>query len=80
MASLFSEHDFKFQKKYGQNFLTDVKIPRRIAMECTDYTFDSEQVPETKAPYLMLEIGQGAFRHIQARRGCGNRRVVKTGA
>lgn len=60
MASLFSEHDFKFQKKYGQNFLTDVKIPRRIAMECTDYTFDSEQVPETKAPYLMLEIGPGA--------------------
>ncbi len=60
MSELLSNHDFKFQKKYGQNFLTDVKIPRRISMECTDYAFESDEVPSVKAPYLVLEIGPGA--------------------
>lgn len=61
MSNLLQEHDFKFQKKYGQNFLQDVKIPRRIAMECTDITFpDGGELPEKKAEYLVLEIGPGA--------------------
>ena len=36
MSELLQKHDFSFQKKYGQNFLRDVKIPRRIASECVD--------------------------------------------
>ncbi len=61
MSELLSNHDFKFQKKYGQNFLTDVKIPRRIALECTDFVFpDADALPESKAKSLMLEIGPGA--------------------
>lgn len=61
MANLLQEHDFKFQKKYGQNFLQDVKIPRRISMECTDFTFpEGETLPQEKAPCLILEIGPGA--------------------
>ena len=60
MSELLSAHDFKFQKKYGQNFLTDVKIPRRISMECTDFKFENQDVPQNKAPYLVLEIGPGA--------------------
>ncbi len=60
MSELLSNHDFKFQKKYGQNFLTDVKIPRRISMECTDFAFENEEIPQKKAPYMVLEIGPGA--------------------
>lgn len=61
MSELLSNHDFKFQKKYGQNFLTDVKIPRRISLECTDFCFpDGDNLPENKAKSLMLEIGPGA--------------------
>lgn len=61
MSNLLQEHDFKFQKKYGQNFLQDVKIPRRIAMECTDFVFpDGDTMPEKKAESLILEIGPGA--------------------
>ena len=60
MSELLREHGFKFQKKYGQNFLTDAKIPRRISMECTDFSFDSPEPPAKKAPYLVLEIGPGA--------------------
>ena len=37
MSDLLEKHGFHFQKKYGQNFLQDIKIPRRIAAECTDY-------------------------------------------
>ncbi len=61
MSELLRDHNFKFQKKYGQNFLQDVKIPRRIAMECTNFVFpDGDTVPDTKADCLILEIGPGA--------------------
>ncbi len=60
-SNLLQQHDFKFQKKYGQNFLQDVKIPRRIAMECTDFVFPQDgSVPDKKAEGLVLEIGPGA--------------------
>ena len=61
MSELLQNHNFKFQKKYGQNFLQDVKIPRRIAMECTSFVFpDGDVVPDEKADSLILEIGPGA--------------------
>ena len=61
MSELLQNHNFKFQKKYGQNFLQDVKIPRRIAMECTSFTFpDGDILPDEKADCLILEIGPGA--------------------
>ena len=61
MSELLKNHDFKFQKKYGQNFLQDVKIPRRISVECTDFVFpEGDILPETKAESLILEIGPGA--------------------
>ncbi len=61
MSELLKNHDFKFQKKYGQNFLQDVKIPRRISIECTDFAFESDGTPPTeKADSLILEIGPGA--------------------
>ena len=61
MSELLKSHDFKFQKKYGQNFLQDVKIPRRIATECTDFVFpEGDTLPEKKAESLILEIGPGA--------------------
>lgn len=61
MSELLQNHNFKFQKKYGQNFLQDVKIPRRIAMECTDFTFpEGDVIPDEKADSLILEIGPGA--------------------
>lgn len=61
MSELLQNHNFKFQKKYGQNFLQDVKIPRRIAMECTNFTFpEGDTIPDEKADSLILEIGPGA--------------------
>ena len=61
MSELLQNHNFKFQKKYGQNFLQDVKIPRRIAMECTNFTFpEGDVIPDEKADSLILEIGPGA--------------------
>ena len=61
MSELLQNHNFKFQKKYGQNFLQDVKIPRRIAMECTSFVFpEGDVVPYEKADSLILEIGPGA--------------------
>ena len=61
MSELLQNHNFKFQKKYGQNFLQDVKIPRRIANECTLFQFpEGDVVPEKKAECLILEIGPGA--------------------
>ncbi len=63
VSELLSNHDFKFQKKFGQNFLTDVKIPRRISMECTSFCFPNspdELDQNQKADCLMLEIGPGA--------------------
>lgn len=61
MSELLQNHNFKFQKKYGQNFLQDVKIPRRIAMECTSFVFpEGDVVPDEKADSLILEIGPGA--------------------
>lgn len=61
MSELLQNHNFKFQKKYGQNFLQDVKIPRRIAMECTSHTFpEGDVLPQEKADSLILEIGPGA--------------------
>lgn len=56
MSEILNKHGFSFQKKYGQNFLQDVKIPRRIAAECTDY----EKSENGKIPALILEIGPGA--------------------
>lgn len=57
MSELLEKHGFHFQKKYGQNFLQDVKIPRRIAAECT-----CDPTPENgeRIPTLILEIGPGA--------------------
>ena len=61
MSELLQNHNFKFQKKYGQNFLQDVKIPRRIAMECTNFVFpEGDVIPDEKADSLVLEIGPGA--------------------
>lgn len=61
MSELLQNHNFKFQKKYGQNFLQDVKIPRRIAMECTNFVFpEGDTIPDEKADSLILEIGPGA--------------------
>ncbi len=56
MSELLNKHGFSFQKKYGQNFLQDVKIPRRIAAECSEYQKNSDG----KIPALILEIGPGA--------------------
>ena len=56
MSEILNKHDFSFQKKYGQNFLQDYKIPRRIAAECTEYTGGEGE----KIPALILEIGPGA--------------------
>ena len=61
MSELLQNHNFKFQKKYGQNFLQDVKIPRRISMECTNFIFpEGDTVPDEKADSLIREIGPGA--------------------
>jgi 16S rRNA (adenine1518-N6/adenine1519-N6)-dimethyltransferase len=56
MSELLDKHNFKFQKKYGQNFLTDSKIPARIADNCTELI----PVKETPMPCAILEIGPGA--------------------
>lgn len=42
-------HDFNFKKKYGQNFLNDITIPRKI-VACANIKEDS----------LVIEIGPGA--------------------
>lgn len=61
MSDLLEKHGFHFQKKYGQNFLQDIKIPRRIAAECTDYALpDGFEDGAEKIPALILEIGPGA--------------------
>lgn len=61
MSELLQNHNFQFQKKYGQNFLTDVKIPRRISMECTDFEFsDDSDNPAQKSDSMVLEVGPGA--------------------
>ncbi len=54
--NLLERHNFKMQKKYGQNFLTDVRIPIRIAENCTDFDVSEGKTAES----LMLEIGPGA--------------------
>ena len=68
MSELLQNHNFKFQKKYGQNFLQDVKIPRRIAMECTDNVFpEGDTIPEEKAdqnPHALEKIGNAVGRGI----------------
>ena len=56
MSEVLNKHGFSFQKKYGQNFLQDVKIPRRIAAECSEY----KKNDDGKIPALILEIGPGA--------------------
>lgn len=56
MSDILKKNGFSFQKKYGQNFLQDVKIPRRIAAECSEY----EKNPEGKIRAHILEIGPGA--------------------
>lgn len=53
---LLQKHNFKFQKKYGQNFLYDPKIPARIAENCTEGEF-----PEGgKKDEVIVEVGPGA--------------------
>lgn len=53
---LLQKHNFKFQKKYGQNFLYDPKIPAKIAENCTEGEF-----PESgKKDEVIVEIGPGA--------------------
>lgn len=56
MSEILNKHGFSFQKKYGQNFLQDVKIPRRIAAECSEYP----QNENGKIRAHILEIGPGA--------------------
>ena len=61
VKKLMEDNGLTFLKKYGQNFLQDVKIPRRIAMECTNFTFpEGDTIPDEKADSLILEIGPGA--------------------
>ncbi len=50
---LLSENNFRFQKKYGQNFLVNPKIPERISMSVT-------QNPDGDKELNILEIGAGA--------------------
>ena len=53
---ILEKHNFKFQKKYGQNFLTSSAIPSRIAENCTgNPVCEGEHAEET-----ILEIGPGA--------------------
>lgn len=69
MSELLEKHGFKFQKKFGQNFLTDPKIPARIAQNCvenelfdkdfTENTDDNGQITPRR-PCAILEIGPGA--------------------
>ncbi len=51
---LLQKHNFKFQKKYGQNFLYDAKIPAKIADNCTE---DGGNLPH---PHAIVEVGPGA--------------------
>lgn len=48
---ILNENNFKFQKKYGQNFLTNPKIPERIAESVRN---------ENRGELCILEIGAGA--------------------
>lgn len=56
---ILEKYNFRHQKKYGQNFLTDVRIPQRIADGCADLE-SAPRDSEGKAEYLVLEIGPGA--------------------
>lgn len=56
---ILEKHNFRHQKKFGQNFLTDVRIPQRIADGCADLE-SAPRDSEGKAEYLVLEIGPGA--------------------
>ena len=53
---LLQKHNFKFQKKYGQNFLYDPKIPAKIAENCTE----GESCEGEKKSEVIVEIGPGA--------------------
>ncbi len=59
MSDVLKRNGFSFNKKYGQNFLQDVKIPRRIAAECATYPEESRG-EDGKTEALILEIGPGA--------------------
>lgn len=54
---ILEKHNFKHQKKYGQNFLTSSKIPSRIADECI--AIENGNFSE-KERVMILEIGPGA--------------------
>jgi len=56
MSELLQRHHFQFQKKFGQNFLTDSKITSRIAENCTEFQADTN----CKIDCAILEIGPGA--------------------
>lgn len=69
MSELLNKHNFKFQKKYGQNFLTDPKIPARIAQNCVEEKIFGDGYTESisengeiipRRPCAILEIGPGA--------------------
>ena len=53
---LLLKHNFKFQKKYGQNFLYDPKIPAKISENCTE----GEYSEDGKKDEVIVEIGPGA--------------------
>ncbi len=57
--SILEKYNFTHQKKFGQNFLTDVRIPSRIAENCADIE-DAPKDGQGRAEYLVLEIGPGA--------------------
>lgn len=50
IKALLERHGFEFQKKFGQNFLINEAIPKRIA---------ESSLPEIKGEYACLEIGPG---------------------
>lgn len=54
--NLLEKHGFHTRKKYGQNFLTDPKIPAKIADLCADF----DRTRGTRADSVILEIGPGA--------------------
>ena len=49
LKDLLTKHEFKFKKKYGQNFITDPGLLKKIVMT-------AEITPED----IIVEIGPGA--------------------
>ena len=53
---ILEKHNFSFKKKFGQNFLTDSRIPSRIAENCTDGVPSEDGI----IPEVIVEVGPGA--------------------